>query len=71
MVGRLVLFQFPLSQQRGYDSSMALIRILIDGYSLLHGWPEPGGGVRRGIPRRPAMRWWNCCNSIRTRAGRR
>lgn len=30
-----------------YDAPMALVRILVDGYSLLHNWPE----LARGKPR--------------------
>jgi predicted RNA-binding protein with PIN domain len=26
---------------------MALVRILVDGYSLLHGWPELAAGAAR------------------------
>jgi uncharacterized protein len=33
-----------------YDAAMALVRILIDGYSLLHNWPE----LARGQPRHSA-----------------
>jgi uncharacterized protein len=31
----------------GYSSFMALARILVDGYSLLHGWPELAPGRPR------------------------
>jgi uncharacterized protein len=31
----------------GYDGRMALIRILVDGYSLLHNWPELAAGRAR------------------------
>lgn len=30
-----------------YDDGMALVRILVDGYSLLHGWPELAPGKPR------------------------
>jgi uncharacterized protein len=33
-----------------YDAPMALVRILVDGYSLLHNWPE----LARGKPRHSA-----------------
>ena len=33
-----------------YDAFMALVRILVDGYSLLHNWPE----LARGRPRHSA-----------------
>jgi hypothetical protein len=33
-------FTFPLCLANGYDARMALARILVDGYSLLHNWPE-------------------------------
>jgi predicted RNA-binding protein with PIN domain len=31
---------FSLYAANGYDTRMALTRILVDGYSLLHNWPE-------------------------------
>jgi hypothetical protein len=31
----------------GYFESMALVRILVDGYSLLHNWPELAPGAAR------------------------
>ena len=31
----------------GYDARMALIRILVDGYSLLHNWPDLAPGCPR------------------------
>jgi predicted RNA-binding protein with PIN domain len=34
-----------------YDAGMALVRILVDGYSLLHNWPE----LARGKPRHSAI----------------
>lgn len=30
-----------------YDAGMALVRILVDGYSLLHNWPELAPGAAR------------------------
>src|SRR5215471_283287 len=42
----LASFAVPI----GYRSPMALIRILVDGYSLLHRWPE----LARGFPRHSA-----------------
>ena len=33
-------FPFSLYAVKGYDARMALVRILVDGYSLLHNWPE-------------------------------
>ena len=33
-------FPFPLCVANRYDARMALVRILVDGYSLLHNWPE-------------------------------
>ncbi len=47
---------------------MALVRILVDGYSLLHNWPELAPG-RRGNPRPRATRWWKCSRSIRIAKG--
>src|ERR1035437_3314651 len=35
---------FPLPANR-YDARMALVRILVDGYSLLHNWPELAAGA--------------------------
>ncbi len=32
---------------RGYAQGMALVRILVDGYSLLHAWPELAPGAAR------------------------
>lgn len=40
-------FEFPISDARLYDDGMALVRILIDGYSLLHRWPELAPGRPR------------------------
>jgi hypothetical protein len=37
---------FPLSTN-GYSRRMALMRILVDGYSLLHDWPELAPGWPR------------------------
>jgi predicted RNA-binding protein with PIN domain len=37
-------------QPGDYDGRMALVRILVDGYSLLHNWPE----LARGKPRHSA-----------------
>lgn len=33
-------FPFSLHAANGYDAHMVLMRILVDGYSLLHNWPE-------------------------------
>ncbi|HEY4417760.1 MAG TPA: NYN domain-containing protein [Verrucomicrobiae bacterium] len=33
--------------KNGYSSGMALVRILVDGYSLLHNWPELAEGAPR------------------------
>jgi uncharacterized protein len=33
--------------ENGYFSGMALVRILVDGYSLLHNWPELATGQPR------------------------
>ena len=33
--------------ENGYSARMALVRILVDGYSLLHGWPELAPGAAR------------------------
>ena len=33
--------------QTAYDARMALVRILVDGYSLLHNWPELAPGQPR------------------------
>lgn len=38
---------FPSARHPGYLVPMALIRILVDGYSLLHGWPELAPGKPR------------------------
>lgn len=43
-------FAFSISARGGYDARMALVRILVDGYSLLHNWPE----LARGKPRHSA-----------------
>jgi uncharacterized protein len=43
-------FAFSISSQSDYRPCMALVRILVDGYSLLHGWPE----LARGKPRHSA-----------------
>jgi predicted RNA-binding protein with PIN domain len=42
------VFSKPL--RGGYGASMALVRILVDGYSLLHNWPE----LALGRPRHSA-----------------
>jgi predicted RNA-binding protein with PIN domain len=41
------VFAFPLSLRNRYDGHMALVRILVDGYSLLHNWPELAAGTPR------------------------
>jgi predicted RNA-binding protein with PIN domain len=33
--------------KNGYNAGMALVRILVDGYSLLHNWPELAEGAPR------------------------
>jgi hypothetical protein len=33
--------------ENGYAADMALVRILVDGYSLLHNWPELAEGAPR------------------------
>src|SRR5271156_2417950 len=33
--------------ENGYSCGMALVRILVDGYSLLHNWPELAEGAPR------------------------
>jgi hypothetical protein len=38
---------FPSADRRGSFSSVALVRILVDGYSLLHAWPEIAPGKPR------------------------
>src|SRR6266478_2670582 len=40
-------FWFSISQPYQYGSRMALVRILVDGYSLLHNWPELAPGQPR------------------------
>src|SRR5260370_12667404 len=40
-------FWFSISQPDQYGSRMALVRILVDGYSLLHNWPELAPGQPR------------------------
>ena len=40
-------FPFSLWAAKGYDARMALVRILVDGYSLLHNWPELAPGRPR------------------------
>jgi predicted RNA-binding protein with PIN domain len=40
-------FAFPNRVARRYVHSMALVRILVDGYSLLHSWPELAPGRPR------------------------
>src|SRR5690606_17945251 len=42
-----VEFAFPIRANGDYDTVVALVRILIDGYSLLHGWPELAPGRPR------------------------
>ncbi len=44
---RRIQFTFSLGAANGYDAQMALIRILVDGYSLLHNWPELAPGHPR------------------------
>jgi hypothetical protein len=45
--------EFPCSlfMANHYDARMALVRILVDGYSLLHNWPE----LAPGRPRHSAL----------------
>lgn len=40
-------FAFPFSLPADYRLRMALVRILVDGYSLLHAWPELAAGRPR------------------------
>jgi len=40
-------FAFSAGTANGYDAPMALLRILVDGYSLLHNWPELAAGHPR------------------------
>ena len=40
-------FAFLISIGPDYDGCMALVRILVDGYSLLHNWPELALGKAR------------------------
>ncbi|MFZ1073324.1 MAG: NYN domain-containing protein [Verrucomicrobiia bacterium] len=40
-------FNFSIGAANGYDVYMALMRILVDGYSLLHNWPELAPGAPR------------------------
>src|SRR5580765_5782355 len=40
-------FSFPNDARAHYFCAMALVRILIDGYSLLHNWPELAPGRPR------------------------
>jgi len=42
-----IRFWFSISQPYQYGSRMALVRILVDGYSLLHNWPELAPGQPR------------------------
>ena len=42
--------------RREYALTMALVRILVDGYSLLHNWPELAAGApRHSEPARDAL----------------
>jgi uncharacterized protein len=45
--GHLANFDFPFFPRKAYGVSVALARILVDGYSLLHSWPD----LARGKPR--------------------
>jgi len=40
-------FALSAGTANGYDARMALLRILVDGYSLLHNWPELAPGQPR------------------------
>ena len=44
---RRLEFPFSPGAANAYDARMALIRILVDGYSLLHNWPELAPGQPR------------------------
>ena len=44
---RHIEFTFSPDAANGYDAHMALMRILVDGYSLLHNWPELAPGHPR------------------------
>jgi hypothetical protein len=47
LVCRSVEFPCSLYGANRYDARMALVRILVDGYSLLHNWPELAPGRAR------------------------
>ena len=44
---RHIEFTFSPDAANGYDAHMALMRILVYGYSLLHNWPELAPGQPR------------------------
>src|SRR5882724_6880424 len=44
---RLLCFAFPPQRAQPIVFWMALVRILVDGYSLLHNWPELAPGRAR------------------------
>jgi uncharacterized protein len=52
-------FAFPIFSPRSYDEFMALVRILVDGYSLLHNWPElaPGRPRHSAAARDELIHW--------------
>ena len=41
------MFTFSFCSSERYAGFMALVRILVDGYSLLHDWPELAPGKAR------------------------
>ena len=47
MCFRCVDFPFSAGTTNGYAARMALIRVLVDGYSLLHNWPQLAPGRPR------------------------
>jgi uncharacterized protein len=55
-------FAVPWGSREGYGASMALMRILVDGYSLLHGWPElaPGHARFSAFAREELLRKLTC-----------
>ena len=47
MHSKLDAFSFRITRRGATLSSMSYVRILVDGYSLLHGWPEIAPGWPR------------------------
>jgi|DewCreStandDraft_1066081.scaffolds.fasta_scaffold01580_14 predicted RNA-binding protein with PIN domain len=55
-VGVPVVFRILSVDRLGYGCRVALVRILIDGYSLLHQWPELAAGQpRHSVQAREAL----------------